>query len=94
MRGVSATATTAATVRLFRLAVARARRPEDHARRLTAAAEHLEGWADATVRTLHEGERASFVLVSPRRPVRPQAAKDIATTCPHYVAGSFKVVGG
>ena len=22
------------------------------------------------------------------------AAKDIATTCPHYVPGSFKVVGG
>lgn len=94
MRRVSATVSRAATVRLFRLAVARARRPEDHARRLTAAAEHLEGWADATVRTLHEGERASVVLVCPRRPVRAQAAKDIAATCPQYVAGSFKVVVG
>ena len=87
------TATSAATVTLFRLAIARARRPQDHAKRLAEAVEHLEGFADAAVATLHESPSASFVLVSPRRAVRMQAAQDIATTCPRYVAGSFKVLG-
>lgn len=42
----------------------------------------------------HDGEWASFVLVCLRRPVRAQAAQDIAATCPHSVTGTFKVVGG
>ncbi|MEI6637526.1 MAG: hypothetical protein WCO99_13230 [Planctomycetota bacterium] len=74
---------TAATVTSFRLAIARARRPQDRAKRR----------ADATRATLHEGQSASWVMVSPRRPVRLQAAQDIATTRPGFVAGSFRVLG-
>jgi hypothetical protein len=43
------------TVTLFRLAIARARRPQDHAKRLADAIEHLEGWANAAVRTHYDG---------------------------------------
>jgi hypothetical protein len=85
--------TSTATVTLFRLAIARARRPQDHAKRLADAVEHLEGWANAAVRTHYDGEEATWMLVSPYRPVRFKAAKDIGTTCPRYVAGSFKVLG-
>ena len=82
-----------ATVTLFRLAIAHARRSPDRAKRRAEAVEHLQGFADATLATLHEGERASWVLVSPRRPVRIQAAEDIARTCPGFVSESFKVLG-
>jgi hypothetical protein len=84
---------TAATVTLFRLAIARARRPQERAKHRADAVEHLEGFADAAVATLHEGQTATWVLVSPRRPVRMQAAQDIATTCPGFVKDSFKVLG-
>lgn len=86
---MNASTATEPMVRRFRLAVARAKRPQDLAKRLAAAVEHLEGWADAHASTLHEGESVIYVLVEPRRPVRLQAAEDIATTCPYYVAGSF-----
>ncbi len=79
-------------VRRFRLAVARGK-PMQHPVRLAAAIEHLEGWADARARTLHEGESVVYVLVEPRRAVRLQAATDIAATCPHYMPKSFKVLG-
>ncbi len=82
-----------ATITLFRLAIAVARRPQERAKRRADAVEHLEGFADAAVATLHEGQTATYVLVSPRRAVRMQAAQDIATTCPGYVAESFKVLG-
>lgn len=48
----------------------------------------IEIWA------ARDSEWALFVLVFSRRPVRAQAAQDIAATCPHSVAGSFKVVVG
>lgn len=80
-------------VERFRLAVSRATRAKDVAPRLAAAIEHLEGWADARIRTLHEGEFEVHVLVEPCRPVRLQAARDIATTCPYYVGKSFKPLG-
>jgi hypothetical protein len=79
-------------VQRFRLAVARGK-PVQSPVRLSAAIEHLEGWADARTSTLHEGESAVYVLVEPCRPVRLQAARDIATTCPYYVAKSFKPLG-
>jgi hypothetical protein len=79
-------------VRTFRLAVARGKRASDTPPRLAVAIEHLEGWADACTRTLREGESAVYVLVEVRRPVRFQAANDIAATCPHYVPRSFKVL--
>ena len=83
---------TAGTVTLFRLAIAVARRPSERATRRADAVEHLGGFAYAAVATLHEGKTATWVLVNPRRPVRLQAAQDIATTCPGFVAGSFKVL--
>lgn len=46
----------------------------------------IEIWAH------HDGDCALFVLIFSRRPVRAQAAEGIATTCPHSVAGSFKVM--
>ena len=79
-------------VRTFRLAVARGKRTKDTPPRLAAAIEHLEGWADARARTLHEGESVVYVLVEPRRAVRLQAANDIAATCPYYVPKSFKAL--
>jgi hypothetical protein len=79
-------------VRRFRLAVARGK-PVQHPVRLAAAIEHLEGWADARTSTLHEGESMVYVLVEVRRPVRLQAARDIAATCPYFVAQSFKPLG-
>ena len=82
-----------ATVTLFRLAIAHAPRAPERAKRRADAVEHLQSFADATLATLHEGQRATWVLVSPRRPVRLQAAEDIARTCPGFVAGSFKVLG-
>ena len=84
---------TAATVTLFRLAIAKARRPQERAKRRADAVEHLEGFAYAAVATLHEGQTATYVLVSPCRAVRMQAAQDIATTCPGYVPKSFKRLG-
>ena len=85
--------TSTPTVTLFRLAIARARRPRDHAKRLSDAVKHLEGLAKTSVRTHYDGDESTWMLVSTYRPVRFQAAKDIATTCPGYVAGSFKVLG-
>jgi hypothetical protein len=82
-----------ATVTSFRRAIAVARRPQERAKRRADAVEHLEGFADAAVATLHEGQSATWVLVSPRCPVRMQAAEDISTTCPGFVADSFKVLG-
>ncbi len=77
----------------FRLAVTKASKPERHRERLAAVNEHLERWADARVSTLHDGAKAVYLLVEPARPVRVQAAKDIASTCPYYVAKSFKALG-
>lgn len=79
-------------VTLFRLAVSRTNRLDKQRQRLTEVIEHLECWAEARVSRLHEGAKATYVLVEPARPVRLQAAKDIATTCPHYVAKSFKAL--
>jgi len=77
----------------FRLAVSKATKPDRHRERLAAVIEHLECWAEARVSTLHDGAKHVYVLVEPARPVRLQAAKDIATTCPYYVAKSFKALG-
>jgi len=80
-------------VSLFRLAVRRAQKRSNQAKRLIEVIEHLGCWAEARVSTVHEGKTATYLLVSPARPVLLQAAKDIATTCPYYVAKSFKVLG-
>jgi hypothetical protein len=75
-----------AMVPAFRLAVARGDGPQ-----LAASIAHLEHWADA-VAVAVPGYIVTglVVLVTPRRPVRLQAARDIATTCPRYVPASFK----
>lgn len=80
-------------VTLFRLAVRQAPHRSKHPQRINEVIEHLEQWAEARVSMLHDGEKVIYLLVEPARPVRVQAAKDIASTCPHYVVKSFKVLG-
>ena len=72
----------------FRLAVALGDGPQ-----LAASIAHLEHWADAVAVVVLDDSATADVLVTPRRAVRLQAAEDIATTCPRYVADSFKVLG-
>ena len=50
-------------------------------------------WTTATVSVLHDGEGAVYLVVVTARPVRVQAAADIAATTPFYVAKSFKRLG-
>jgi hypothetical protein len=71
----------------FRRAVTKAGKADRQAERLTQVIEHLECWSAARASTLHDGAKAVYVLVEQARPVRLPAAKDIATTCPFYVAG-------
>ena len=80
-------------VRQFRLAVAKANKPDRQRERLAAVIEHLGMWTTATVSVLHDGERAVYFVVVTARPVRVQAAADIAATTPFYVAKSFKRLG-
>lgn len=79
-------------VRLFRLAVQKATTPGKQRQRMVDVLEHLECWAEARVSALHDGAKVAYVLVEPARPVRLQAAKDIATTCPYFVPKSFKAL--
>ena len=74
----------------FRLAVAKGKHTGRQGARLTDAIEHLETWGASAVTLLHDGEASVYLLVTPARPVRVQAAKDIASTCPFYVPKSFK----
>jgi len=50
-------------------------------------------WTTATVSVLHDGERAVYLVVVTARPLRVQAAADIAATTLFYVAKSFKRLG-
>ena len=74
-----------AMVPAFRLAVALGDGPQ-----LAASIAHLEHWADAVAVVVLDDSATADVLVTPRRPVRLQAAKDIATRCPRYAPASFK----
>jgi len=58
-----------------------------------AVIEHLGMWTTATVSVLHDGEGAVYLVVVTARPVRVQAAADIAATMPFYVPKSFKRLG-
>ena len=58
-----------------------------------AVIEHLGMWTTATVSVLHDGERAVYLVVVTARPVRVQAAADMAATTPFYAAKSFKRLG-
>ena len=79
--------------RRFRLAIAKANKPDRQRERLAAVIEHLGMWTTETVSVLHDGQRAVYLLVVTARPVRVQAAADIAATTPFYVPKSFKRLG-
>ena len=81
------------SVRRFRLAVAKANKPDRQRERLATVIEHLGMWTTATVSVLHDGERAVYLVVVTARPVRVQAAADMAATTPFYAAKSFKRLG-
>jgi hypothetical protein len=49
-------------------------------------------WAASPVSQRHDGEVSAYRIVTPARPVRVQAANDIAATCPYSVAKSFKAL--
>ena len=87
------TAVASNRVRQFRLAVAKATKADRQRERLAAVIEHLGMWTTATVSVLHDGQRAVYLLVVTARPVRVQAAADIAATTPFYVPKSFKRLG-
>jgi hypothetical protein len=79
---------------VFRFAVAWPRSVATQAKRIRLVADYVGGWLDSRVVRERPDEGRYWLEIEVRRPVDVPVAEAFAKGCPHYVAGTFKVVGG
>lgn len=85
---------TVCRVRCFRFAFYDGRTAAVKAQRRRAVAEHLDGWAGASIiRERQDGGRC-WVTVALERPITVAATQDMARECPRYVPGTVQPVLG
>jgi len=89
-----ASPTVAAYCRRFRFVVTLGSSAATRERRHAAVAEHLDGWLPLRVMAEQAEGKQCWVWVEIARPVEASTVADYVQRCPHYVAGTFKVLSG
>lgn len=91
-----ATGPTAAAhrVRRFRFVIEDAHRVDSSAKRREAAADYVAQWSQARIVGESRHGRETVVRVELVRAVPVEVAEQFVRECPHYVRGTFAVLGG